>query len=144
MRKWMVLAMAVLSFVFNPIGVLLVEGAESATIRVGRSLRRYKVTKAQIEALKQQPGIQFVQTMPAAVEKGVIAVSIPESLGGGFLLGSPAAVASAFNAAGITVGLTAAAVSGTAALAGGVAVATLGAIVAAAVSGRGAAAHHHP
>jgi|GEM_PF-3857652 len=142
MKKWVVLAIAA-SFVLNPISVVVTEGAESTTIRIGRSLRRYRVTKEQIAALKQQPGIQFIEAMPAAVEKGIIAVSIPESLGGGYLLGTPAALASAFNAAGVTVGLTAAAVSGAAAVAGGVAAATLGAIVAAAVSGRGAVTHRH-
>ena len=97
-----------------------------------------------MESLKNQPGIEFSKVLPGELPKGQMAVAIPEELGGGYVIGTAEAIASAFNAAGITVGLTAAAVSGAATLVAGVVGATIAGIIAAALSeGEGAATHHH-
>ncbi len=123
---------------------VLVFGAEEAAKIKLPSGKVYKVTKVQIESLKNQPGIRFSQSLPTAVEKGVMAVQVPTELGGGYILGTPSAIASAFNAAGITVGLTAGALTATTATIAGISVASIGAIIAASISGKGAVHHAAP
>lgn len=115
-----------------------------ATIKLS-SGKIYKVTKAQVESLKNQPGVQFSETLPEKLAGGQIAVIIPAELGGGYIIGTAQALASAFNSAGITVGLTPAAITGISPQKKGVttvAVAMAG-ILAASLSGNGTAAHHH-
>lgn len=134
---------AFLAFVVNSTAVSVWADEGTATVKL-RSGKTYQVTKAQIESLKKQPGIEFSEVLPGKLPKGQMAVAIPEELGGGYIIGTSEAIASAFNAAGITVGLTAAAVSGTATIVAGVLGATIAGVIAAALSeGEGAAAHHH-
>jgi hypothetical protein len=86
------------------------------------------MTQAQVASLGAQPGVTTVATEAAA--KAALAagqsqmyIALPAQLGGGFLVGEPAALAAGMNAAGITTGATAASLTGATALAGsGVAV----------------------
>jgi len=113
--KNFVAILAILCF----LGCPLLSKANAATIATP-SGKSFNVTKAQIEVMKTQPGVQFSSALPAQLPAGQVAVSIPAELGGGYIIGTPAAVANAFNEAGITTGLTAAGVAGlsTAALIG--------------------------
>jgi hypothetical protein len=64
------------------------------------------ITPEQLSALAAQPGITISPSTPVVGEKE-IAIPIPEALGGGYLLGTPEAVASALGATGIAPGMTA-------------------------------------
>jgi len=64
------------------------------------------ITPAQLSALAAQPGITISPATPVAGEKE-IAIPIPEALGGGYLVGTPEAIASALGATGIAPGMTA-------------------------------------
>ena len=134
------IVVSLLAFVVNPVVILAVP----VKLPSGKTV---EVTQAQIEALKKQPGIQYSNTLPTSLPEGKIAVAIPKELGGGYLIGTPEAIASGFNAVGVTVGLTAAEVGGvTAAITGAVLGATLAAIIAAALASQGeeevAPSHH--
>jgi len=97
-------------------------------------MHSYEVTEKQLESLKAQKGITFYHAMPDALSEGQIAVAVPEELGGGYLVGTAEDIAAAFNSAGITVGLTASSVSGTAVLVGGILIVTLVGIIVAALN----------
>ena len=64
-----------------------------------------KITKQQVADLKNQPGIRFSEISIKNQAAGQIEVVIPAELGGGYVLGTAPALASAFNNAGITTGL---------------------------------------
>ena len=140
MRKirGMIVALTAMAFIGSPILTTLTQAA-TITLPSGKAV---EVTQSQLTTLKAQPGIEFVETLPAELPSGQVAVAIPTELGGGYAIGTPSAIASAFNAAGITVGLTAAAVTGATALTTGVILATMAGVIAAALSGEEAAAHH--
>lgn len=81
------------------------------------------MTQAQLAALSAQPGVSTVVTEAAA--KAALAagqtqmyIAVPAQLGGGFLIGEPAALAAAMNTVGITTGATAAGLTGATAAAG--------------------------
>ena len=97
-----------------------------------------EMTAVQLEALSTQAGIQVVSTIPAELAADAAVIALPAELGGGFLLGTPGAIAAGLNAAGITAGATAAFVGGvgiTAAAVGTVAGVGALAAVAGALSG---------
>ena len=124
------------------------------------------MTHAQLTALASQQGITLSATPTITATQ--IAIPIPASLGGGFLVGEPAALAAALNAAQITTGATAATVTGATASAGtitggasvsglagasglgagtiaagaGAAAIAVGAAIASGSSGGGTTAHH--
>jgi hypothetical protein len=64
------------------------------------------ITPEQLSALAAQPGIAISPTTPSVGEKE-IAIPISEALGGGYLVGTPEAIASALGATGIAPGMTA-------------------------------------
>ena len=109
-----------------------VGAAEQATIKVG--IKSYTVTDQQINTIKSQPGIEFSKELPKKLPASHIAVAVPEQLGGGYLIGSKEVIAAAFNTAGVTVGLTAAAIITEAQIVAGVAVVTLAGVLVAATS----------
>ncbi|MBI5026849.1 MAG: hypothetical protein HZC12_09055 [Nitrospirae bacterium] len=99
-----------------------------------------KMTKSQLDTLIAKPGIGFSSAEPpATLPKGQIAISLPKELGGGYLLGTPEAIANGMNATKITVGATNAWVVGGGISAGTVALIVVGAgaIAAAALGGGG-------
>lgn len=93
------------------------------------------MTSAQLSALASQPGITISQAPFVAATE--IAVPVPASLGGGFIVGEPAALAAGMNATGITTGATAASVAGATTATGAIA-AGAGVAGAAAATGIGA------
>lgn len=122
------------------------------------------MTSAELSALAAQPGITIAAAPVVATTQ--VAIPIPAALGGGYIVGTPAAVASGIGATGIATGVTASAVVGATAAAGTITagamagtVAALGvtgtvvagtavaaAVVAAAAAiteGEGATTHHH-
>jgi hypothetical protein len=133
-----IMCLAVQSFVFLPTVQALAAADTTATMKFNRFGKSVQVTQQQLDDLKKQPGIGFSETLPTILPEGQMAVAVPAALGGGYLIGTPAAIAAAFNAAGITVGLTAAAVSGAiVATTAGIAIAGLAGIIAAANSSNG-------
>ena len=90
------------------------------------------MTSAQLSALASQPGIALSTT--PVVTATQVAVPLPASLGGGFIVSEPAALAAGMNTAGITTGATAAGVAGATTAAGAV---TAGASVAGATAAAG-------
>jgi len=132
---------AAVSFLVNPMVLPVQSANESAKIKLRSGT--YEVTKKQVEDLKKQPGIQFSKDLPPSLPKKEIVVAIPDELGGGYIIGTGEAIASAFNTVGITTGLTAAAVTGVTGIGAGIIAATLAGVIAASFSGRGTAAHHH-
>jgi len=96
-----------------------------------RNMKSYTLTEKQFEFLKVQPGMTYYSELPAKLPAKHIAVVVPKEFGGGFLVGTAEDIASAFNAAGITVGLRASSVSGlTSGIVGGAASTILGIIMA--------------
>lgn len=79
------------------------------------------MTSVQLAALGAQPGITIAAALPATLGATQMAVPIPASLGGGFMVGEPAAIAAGLNAAGITTTATAASVAGATAATGTIA-----------------------
>ncbi len=117
MKKVLTL-LIVSAFLLNPLMVSLSSAVEEAvavmTMPDGAVV---SMTPSQLSALASQPGITISPTAPSlgATE---IAIPIPAALGGGYIVGTPAAIASALGATGIAPGLTASAVLGATASAG--------------------------
>jgi hypothetical protein len=145
MLKKIVVLVCVFVFSFAQITFSqMVEPSYEVTLPSGEVV---KMTKSQFETLISKPGVGYtnVPTFPFLPE-GSLAVPIPPELGGGYVIGTPEAIASGMNAANITVGATAGFVSGAGiststiligiAVAGGLAALALGA-----GGGGGAAAH---
>jgi hypothetical protein len=132
MRK-LICSVSIAALLMGTTSMPLHSAEKQGTMRL-RNLRSYTITEQQLDSLKSQKGIDFHAVLPKTLPEGQIAVSIPKELGGGFLAGTPADIASAFNASGITLGLTAAAVAGTTVLVGGIIVVTLAGVLIAALS----------
>lgn len=67
-----------------------------------------KMTKSQLEELITKPGMGFANVAPSpALPKDQIAIPLPSELGGGYIIGTPEAIAKGMNAVNITVGATA-------------------------------------
>ena len=93
----------------NPPGITSIQSqkTDGFIIIKAPSGRIRKITKQQVADLKNQPGIRFSETStknPAAGQMEVI-IPIPAELGGGYIVGTAPALASAFNNVGITTGL---------------------------------------
>jgi len=139
--KRMVCIISIAAFLAGTTPGALCSAERTATIRL-RNMRSYEITESQLQSLKAQRGITFYQELPDALPEGQMAVAVPEELGGGYLVGTSENIAAAFNAAGITVGLTAASVAGTTVLVGGLLVATFAGVIIAALSTT--TTHKHP
>lgn len=117
MKKVLTL-LIVSAFLLNPLMVSLSSAVEEAvavmTMPDGAVV---SMTPSQLSALASQPGITISPTAPSlgATE---IAIPIPAALGGGYIVGTPAAIASGLGSTGIASGLTASAVLGATASAG--------------------------
>jgi hypothetical protein len=131
--KKMICSISIAALLIGTTSMPLHSAGKQGTMRL-RNLRSYTVTEQQLDSLKAQKGIDFHAALPETLPEGQIAVAVPEELGGGFLVGTPADIAAAFNASGITLGLTAAAVAGTTAIVGGILVVTLAGVLIAALS----------
>jgi hypothetical protein len=90
------------------------------------------MTSSQLTALASQPGITISATPTVTATQ--VAVPIPASLGGGFIVAEPEALAAGLNAVGITTGATAVGVAGATAATGSI---TAGASVAGATAAAG-------
>jgi len=88
------------------------------------------MTSAQLTALTSQPGVALSST--PVVTATQMAVPLPASLGGGFMVAEPAALAAGMNTVGITSGATATGVLGASTTAGTI---TAGASAGAVASG---------
>lgn len=98
------------------------------------------MTPAKLSALAAQPGITLSAAVPV-VGATQVAIPLPAALGGGYLVGTPAAIASGLSAAGIATGITASAIVGATAAAGTItAGAMAGTVAALGVAGTVAAA----
>jgi hypothetical protein len=93
------------------------------------------MTSAQLTALASQPGVAL--SASPVVTAAQVAVPLPASLGGGFMVAEPAALAAGMNTVGITTGATAAGVAGATTSAGAI---TAGASVAGATAAGGVGA----
>jgi hypothetical protein len=128
--------LAVAAFVIHP---TLVHAAP-VTLPSGKVV---ELTKQQVETIMSQPGVFFGAQRADMLGPGEAVIALPAELGGGFIYGTPEALAQAFTTAGAAVGppAEAFAVSGglsTAAKIGiGVGVAALIGVIAAAFSGGG-------
>lgn len=125
---------------------------EAVTVMTLADGTQVNMTAAQLAGLKAQSGI-IVSTTPT-VAAAEVAIPLPEALGGGFLVGEPAAIAAGMNTVGITTAATVASVAGATAtagtmvagaaagalVAGGVGAGTIGAGIAAAAAAAGIAA----
>jgi len=114
-----VLTLLIISaFLLNPLMVSLSSAVEEAvavmTMPDGAVV---SMTPSQLSALATQPGITISPTAPSlgATE---IAIPIPAALGSGYIVGTPAAIASALGATGIAPGLKASDIIGATAAAG--------------------------
>jgi len=139
----------VFAFLLNPLMVSLSSAVEETVVVMTMPDGAVvSMTPSQLSALASQPGITISPTVPSlgATEIGI---PIPAALGGGYIVGTPAAIASALGATGIAPGLKASDVVGATAAAGVIpagalagTLATLGtggAVAGAAVVGAGAA-----
>ncbi|MEW6409339.1 MAG: hypothetical protein AB1488_04405 [Nitrospirota bacterium] len=139
---FLLVAVYLLSPVLQGIADAQAEAAVAVTLPSGEVVQ---MTDAQLQSFIAQPGITFSATTPT-LAAGQIAVEIPATLGGGFVVGTPSAIAAGLNATGIAIGATAATVVGvsTAAIVGAAAVAAgVIAAIAEATKGEAAVTHHH-
>lgn len=116
--------------------------AEYGEFPVSLGNTNYNLTMQQLRKVKSQRGISFLRELPRILPSPLIAVTIPEELGGGYLMGTEENVAKAFNAAGITVGLTASAISRSTNIVGGIVLVTLVGLLAASL-GDSSTTHTH-
>ena len=80
---------------------------------------RVSMTQAQFDALVKQPGVTYNPAGPLPqLTTAQMAIPVPAALGGGFIVGEPAALAAGMNAVGITSSATAAGLAGGTAAAG--------------------------
>lgn len=118
------------AFLLNPLMVPFSSAQEEAVVVMAMPDGAVvSMTPSQLSALAAQPGITISPTAPSlgATE---IAIPIPAALGGGYIVGTPAAIASALEATGIAPGLTASAIIGATASAGVIPAGALAGLVA--------------
>ena len=77
------------------------------------------MNRGQLAELARQPGIALMKT-PKNMTSTQMAVPVPSTLGGGFIIAEPRAFADALNATGLTTKATAAGVVGATVAGGGV------------------------
>ena len=105
-------------------------GQDSAVLMTLKS-KKYsavvKMNRGQLAELAKQPGISLMKR-PKITSSTQMAIPVPSSLGGGFIIGAPEALAAGMNATGLTTRATAEGVLGATAAEGAI---TKGAAVAA-------------
>ncbi|MCX7769937.1 MAG: hypothetical protein N2202_02525 [Proteobacteria bacterium] len=68
-----------------------------------------KLSQDQLQLLINHPGIMYTQlSVPPKLVGEQMAIPLPQELGGGYIIGSPEAIASALNNSGIAIGATSA------------------------------------
>ncbi len=93
-------------FLLNPLIVSLSSAQEETVVVMTMPDGSVvSMTPSQLSALALQPGIAITAT--PAIGATEIAIPIPASLGGGYIVGTPAAIASGLGATGIAPGMTA-------------------------------------
>jgi len=90
------LTLALVTFILNPV----LAGAAPVTLPSGKVI---ELSEAQVATIKSQPGVVFSTAAPETLTNQAV-VGLPKELGGGFLYGTPEALAQAFSTAGATVG----------------------------------------
>lgn len=128
-RKYFGIAVIVL-FLFNiiiPAAASAQAGVAVMTLADGTTV---SMTPAQLSALAAQPGITISASVPV-VGATQVAIPLPAALGGGYIVGTPAAIASGLSTAGIATGITASAIVGATAAAGAITTGALAGTVAA-------------
>lgn len=126
MRKCSISVLLFLITLSMPGQILAQDAVSVMTLADGTAVN---MTSTQLSALASQPGIALSTT--PVVTATQVAVPLPASLGGVFLVAEPAALAAGMNTVGITTGATAAGVAGATTAAGAV---TAGASVAGATA----------
>jgi len=99
-RSWL-LILAGIAFVLDPVLIGFVNATE-VTLPSGEVL---ELSDTQLENIKSQPGVFYSPEHPETLA-GQTVVELPSELGGGFLYGTPAALAQAITQAGAAVGAT--------------------------------------
>lgn len=70
-----------------------------------------KLSQSQLNQLVNQPGIMYTQlSVPPNLVGDQMAIPLPQELGGGYIIGTPEAIANALNNSGLAVGATSAGV----------------------------------
>jgi len=90
------LILAMVTFVLNPV----LAGAAPVTLPSGKVI---ELSQGQVATIKSQPGVFFSTAAPETLVNQAV-VGLPQELGGGFLYGTPEALAQAFTTAGAAVG----------------------------------------
>jgi hypothetical protein len=105
--KKIIIFLITMVFLLNPLIISMSDAAvEAVPFMTTPDGTVVSITPEQLSALAAQPGITISPTTPSVGEQE-IAIPIPEALGGGYLVGTPAAIASALGATGIAPGMTA-------------------------------------
>lgn len=123
---------SLMAAVFFAFGVVLPSTSfavvESVTVMTLANGTTVSMTSAQLTALAAQSGITLA-TAPV-VTATQIAIAVPASLGGGFIVGTPAAIAAGLGATGIAAGVTGAGLIGATVAAGTISAGALAGTVA--------------
>lgn len=85
----------------TPFPVLAQEEAYPIRLASGETIT---LTASQLEDILQCSGIRFSETEPV-LRPDEMALSIPEELGGGYIVGAAKSIANAFGSVGIAVGV---------------------------------------
>ena len=111
--------LALVVFIMNPV-LVGIAAAKTVGLPSGHTI---ELTQAQVDTMKAQPGVFYSTSNPDTLS-GQTVVALPGELGGGYVYGTPEALAQAMTNAGATVGATSATVVGatTAAVIAGVTV----------------------
>lgn len=66
-----------------------------------------KLSQSQLNLLINQPGIMYTQlSVPPNLVGNQMAIPLPQELGGGYIIGTPEAIANALNNSGLVIGAT--------------------------------------
>jgi hypothetical protein len=170
--KKAIILLAISAFILNPF-IISVSNAQAKAVPVMtlRDGRVVSMTSAQLSALGAQPGVTIAAEPTIGASQ--VAIPIPAALGGGYIVGTPSAIASGLEATGIATKVTASSIvgattaegavkagslAGTVATLGSTGTVVLGAVIVAGViggiaaiaggggggDGGGGAAHHAP
>ena len=97
---------ALVAFILNP---LLAQVARAVEVKLP-SGEVLELSESQLEEIRSHPGVFYSADSPEALA-GQAVVELPGELGGGFIYGTPSALAQAITEAGAAVGVTGEAVS---------------------------------
>lgn len=104
MKRFFVIGVVFL-FLLNVIAPSMVFGQAAVAVMTLADGTTVSMTPAQLAALATKEGITIAPT--ATVTATQVAIPIPASLGGGYIVGTPAAIAQGLSVTGIATGVTA-------------------------------------